>query len=54
MNHGSTIAVPAPTNNPDGTVTASFYLSMAGLWQVFFEAQSGGVTDTVSFYFCVS
>jgi hypothetical protein len=52
MHHGNTLLQMQPTSNGDGTFTAQLYFSMAGLWQVFFEAQSGTTTDAVSFYFC--
>jgi hypothetical protein len=52
MHHGNTLVQLQPTSNGGGTFTAQLYLSMAGLWQVFVEAQSGTTTDAVSFYFC--
>jgi hypothetical protein len=52
--HGHGSSQPTVTNNHDGTYTISdLYLYMVGLWQVHIWAQSGMVTDSTAFGFCV-
>jgi hypothetical protein len=50
--HGSSI-VPTVTNNGDGTYAVSTYFFMAGLWQIYFVAQTATVTDSAMFSFCL-
>ena len=48
-------AVPAKAvNNNDGTYTvAPLYFFMGGIWSTYISAQSGSVTDSTTFTFCV-
>ena len=50
--HPSSVA-PTAAANGDGTYTIGLYLFMPGLWQITFDAQSGGQTDSAMFTFCV-
>ena len=53
MRHGSSIA-PRQTANADDTYSISnLYLTMAGIWQVTFAAQSGSMKDAAMYTFCV-
>lgn len=53
MRHGSSIA-PQQAANADSTYSISnLYLTMAGIWQVTFTAQSGTMKDTATYTFCV-
>jgi hypothetical protein len=52
MHHGSSIETTV-TNNGDGTAKLQIYFSMSGLWQTFVVAQSGSVTDSATFAFCL-
>jgi hypothetical protein len=52
MNHGSS-AANTITNNGDGTASVKIYFSMSGLWQTFVVAQSGSMTDSALFSFCL-
>jgi len=48
-------ALPAKaTNNGDGTYTVSpLYFFMSGLWSLFIQAESGTMTDSTTFTFCI-
>jgi hypothetical protein len=53
MVHGSS-AVPTVTDNGDGTYTVkTIDLSMPGIWQFTFTAQTGSLKDTAMYTFCV-
>lgn len=52
--HGHGTATIQVTDNKDGTYTLSpLYFYMAGLWEIDITAQSGGKTDSASFFFCL-
>jgi hypothetical protein len=52
--HAST-AHPIVMSNQDGTYTITpLYLMMPGLWQITINVQSGTMTDTVQYSFCVA
>ncbi|MGH7438723.1 MAG: FixH family protein [Polyangiaceae bacterium] len=52
MHHGSSI-VNTITNNGDGTATIKMYFTMSGLWQTYVTAQSGQMTDSAMYSFCL-
>jgi hypothetical protein len=52
MNHGSSI-VNTIVNNGDGTANVQIYFTMSGLWQTFVVAQSGSMTDSAMYSFCL-
>jgi hypothetical protein len=53
MRHGSSIAPRQAANADDTYSISSLYLTMAGIWQVTFTAQSGSMKDTAMYTFCV-
>jgi hypothetical protein len=53
MRHGSSIAPRQAANADDTYSISNLYLTMAGIWQVTFTAQSGSMKDTAMYTFCV-
>jgi hypothetical protein len=52
--HGHGTATVTVTNNHDGTYTLDpMYLYMLGLWEIDMTAESGGKSDSTSFFFCL-
>jgi hypothetical protein len=53
MRHGSSIAPRQAANADDTYSISNLYLTMDGIWQVTFTAQSGSMKDTAMYTFCV-